>query len=256
MILNSIEQGPESSDGPPVILLHGLFGAAKNLGVIARALATQRRVISLDLRNHGESPHDAAMTYQAMAADVVETLAAKHIATALLVGHSMGGKTAMMTALTRPELVARLAVLDIAPVNYTHSYNDYAAAMLALPLTPGLTRHQADAALAKDIPEPTYRAFLLNNLILGDAPRWRVALGEIKAAMPVLLQWPEPEAPPYAGPTLFLRGGTSDYVRPSADAVINTLFPNAQRAIIEDAGHWLHAEKPQQVIAALQEFLF
>lgn len=256
MILNSIEQGTESIDRPPVILLHGLFGTAKNLGVIARALATHRRVLSLDLRNHGESPHDASMTYQAMAMDVVETLAAKNISTALLVGHSMGGKTAMMTALNHPELVAKLAVLDIAPVNYTHSYNDYAAAMIALPLTPGLTRNQADAALATGIPEPTYRAFLLNNLILGDTPRWRVALPEIKAAMPNLIKWNDPEGHPYTGPTLLLRGGNSDYVQPSADAKILALFPNAQRGTIDGAGHWLHAEKPREVIAVLEEFLF
>jgi len=252
MILNSIEQG----EGQPVILLHGLFGAAKNLGVIARALAKQARVISLDLRNHGDSPHDAAMSYGLMADDVAETLAAKNIKTAFVVGHSMGGKTAMTLALTRPEIVEKLAVMDIAPVSYNHSYDDYAAAMLALPLTPNLTRHDADAALADAIPEPAFRAFLLNNLVLGEAPHWRVALAEIKAAMPNLIKWDDPDGTPYTGPTLFLRGANSDYVRPSADAKIMALFPNAQRATIEGAGHWLHAEKPREVIAALQEFLF
>jgi pimeloyl-ACP methyl ester carboxylesterase len=252
MNLNSIEQGT----GQPVILLHGLFGAAKNLGQIARALAKQAQVISLDLRNHGDSPHDAAMTYQLMADDVAETLATKNISSAYMVGHSMGGKTAMTLALTHPELVEKLVVMDIAPVSYNHSYDDYAAAMLALPLTPNLTRHDADAALAGAIPEPAFRGFLLNNLILGEAPRWRVALPEIKAAMQELISWNDPDAAPFTGPTLFLRGANSDYVRPSADAKINALFPHAKRASIEGAGHWLHAEKPREVIAALEEFLF
>jgi pimeloyl-ACP methyl ester carboxylesterase len=252
MILNSIEHG----EGSPIILLHGLFGAAKNLGVIARALAKQARVISLDLRNHGDSPHEAAMTYGLMAADVAETLAAKNIASARVVGHSMGGKTAMTLALTCPELVYKLAVMDIAPVSYKHSYDDYAAAMLALPLHPNLTRHDADAALADAIPEPAFRSFLLNNLILGEAPRWRVALPEIKAAMPELIKWEDPQAAPYEGPTLFLRGSNSDYVRPSADEKIRLLFPNAEQMTIEGAGHWLHAEKPREVIGALEGFLF
>jgi pimeloyl-ACP methyl ester carboxylesterase len=252
MILNSIEQG----EGSPIILLHGLFGAAKNLGVVARALAKQARVISLDLRNHGDSPHEAAMDYGLMAQDVAETLAAKDIHAARVVGHSMGGKTAMTLALTRPELVEKLVVMDIAPISYNHSYDDYAAAMLALPLHANLSRHDADAALADAIPEPAFRAFLLNNLVLGEAPHWRVALPEIKAAMANLIKWDDPDGKPYTGPTLFLRGANSDYVRPSADAKINELFPNAKRATIEGAGHWLHAEKPAEVIAALQEFLF
>jgi pimeloyl-ACP methyl ester carboxylesterase len=196
------------------------------------------------------------MTYQLMADDVAETLAAKNVQRAFVVGHSMGGKSAMTLALTRADLVEKLVVMDIAPVSYNHSYDDYAAAMLAMPLNPNMTRLEADTALADAIPEPAFRGFLLNNLILGAAPRWRVALPEIKAAMPNLINWEDPEGAAYTGPTLFLRGANSDYVRPSADAKINTLFPNAQRASIEGAGHWLHAEKPHEVIAALQEFLF
>jgi pimeloyl-ACP methyl ester carboxylesterase len=252
MILNSIVQG----EGPPLLLLHGLFGAAKNLGVIARGLATQARVISLDLRNHGESAHEAGMGYATMAADVAETAASLGITAALLVGHSMGGKTAMALALTRPDLVEKLVVMDIAPVAYNHGNGAYVAAMQAVPLSPGLTRHAADAALAAAIPEAPLRSFLLNNLVLGPNPHWRVALSEIGAAMPDILGWQDPPgATPYTGAALFLRGGASDYVPHSAFETILARFPAARIESLAGAGHWLHAEQPANVIAALKEFL-
>jgi pimeloyl-ACP methyl ester carboxylesterase len=253
MILNSIETGA----GPPVVLLHGLFGAAKNLGVIARGLSGQARVISLDLRNHGESPHAAGMDYAAMAADVAETMGALGLPAALVVGHSMGGKTAMSLALSRPAMVEKLVVMDIAPVAYRHGYDGYMAAMRAMKLTPALTRHEADAALAAAVPEAPMRSFLLNNLILGAAPRWRLGLAEIADAMPGLVGWEDPEgAAPYDGPALFLRGATSDYVRDSYWGAIVERFPEAAEKKIAAAGHWLHAEQPAAVIAALKEFLF
>lgn len=251
MILNSIEQGA----GPPLILLHGLFGAAKNLGVIARGLAPHWRVVSLDLRNHGDSPHNAAMSYPIMASDVVETITALGITTAALAGHSMGGKIAMHVALAHPDRITKLAVMDIAPVTYMHGYDAFAAAMQALPLTPSLTRGVADTALAAAIPDPNYRAFLLNNLILGTQPRWRVGLDEIRAAIPEMLKWQDPPSAPFPNPALFLRGGNSEYVRPSSHEKITALFPHSTIKTIENAAHWLHADQPQAVITALQEFL-
>jgi pimeloyl-ACP methyl ester carboxylesterase len=252
MILNSIVNG----EGPPVVLLHGLFGAARNLGVIARGLSGTARVISLDLRNHGDSPHGAAMDFATMAADVAETMQSLGVARAGLVGHSLGGKTAMTLALTQPQMVERLVVMDIAPVSYSHEYDAYVAAMRALELHPGLSRHEADAALARVVEAPPMRAFLLNNLVLGVAPRWRIGLEEIAAAMPDLVRWDDPpNMQPYTGPTLFLRGAESHYVRPEADAVIARLFPNAERETVAGASHWLHADKPQQVVASLKGFL-
>jgi len=253
MILNSIETGA----GAPVVLLHGLFGAAKNLGVIARGLSGRARVISLDMRNHGESAHADGMGYADMAGDVAETMAALGLPGAMVVGHSMGGKTAMSLALSRPEMVEKLVVMDIAPVAYRHGHDSYVAAMRALPLTPSLTRHEADAALAEAVPEPAMRSFLLNNLILGAAPRWRLGLAEIAGAMPRLMGWQDPAGgEPYTGPTLFVRGATSDYVPDSAWGAIVERFPGAVEKTIAEAGHWLHAEQPAAVIAALKEFLF
>jgi pimeloyl-ACP methyl ester carboxylesterase len=250
MILNSIVHG----EGKPVVLLHGLFGAARNLGVITRGLSGAR-VISLDLRNHGESPH-GPMDFATMAADVAETMHSLGVPQACLVGHSLGGKTAMALALTRPQTVERLVVMDIAPVSYDHDYDEYVAAMRAIELHPGLARHEADAALARVVEAPPMRAFLLNNLVLGAAPHWRIGLEEIAASMPELLRWDDPPGmQPYTGPTLFLRGGESHYVRPEADAVIARLFPNAVLETVAGASHWLHADKPQQVIASLKGFL-
>jgi esterase len=232
------------------------LGAARNLGILTRALSKNARVIALDLRNHGESPHGLPMDFATMAQDMAETLASLGVERANIVGHSLGGKTAMALALTRSEMVARLVVMDIAPVTYDHDYQGYVAAMLAMQLTPELTRGEADQALAQTVKAAPMRAFLLNNLVLGAHPRWRVGLEEIRAAMPDLLAWKElPGQRPYSGPTLFLRGALSDYVGEEAESVIDTLFPHAVRQNIEGAAHWLHADKPREVTAALQEFL-
>ena len=251
MILNATQMG----EGKPLVLLHGLFGAARNLSVLSRGLSGGARVIALDLRNHGESPHGLPMDFATMAADVAETLASLGLSRVKLAGHSLGGKTAMALALTRPDLVERVAVLDIAPVPYDHDYDDYVAAMLAIELHPGLTRAAAEQALAQTVKAAPMRAFLLNNLVLGAAPRWRVGLREIQAAMPDMLNWVDPPGTrPFTGPALFLSGAESDYVTPAAAGEIGRLFPHAQCQEIAGAAHWLHADKPAEVIAALREF--
>ena len=253
MILNSIEQG----EGPALILLHGLFGTARNLGAVARGLCTQARVVSLDLRNHGDSPHDPDMDYTTMAADIAETMDAKGIASAPVVGHSMGGKVAMTLALTQPRRVEKLVVMDIAPVTYAHDYAGYVEAMQAIPLNNEVNRKAANESLAAAIPDAALRVFLLSNLVLGGNPHWRFGLSEIGGAMQSLLGWTDPsEGRTYNGPVLFLRGGRSDYVTPDSHQRIGELFPGAKIQTIEPAAHWLHAEQPQAVIAALQAFLF
>lgn len=254
MILNAIEQG----EGPPLILLHGLFGTARNLGAVARGLGNQARVYSLDLRNHGDSPHDPDMAYTVMAADIAETMDAKGIASAPVVGHSMGGKVAMTLALTHPERVTKLAVMDIAPVTYDHDYNGYVEAMQAIPLNNEVNRKAANERLAAAIPDAALRVFLLSNLMLGGTdPHWRFGLSEIGGAMHSLLRWTDPaDMTPYGGPALFLRGSNSDYVMPDSHDRIAALFPAAKIQTIENAAHWIHAEQPLAVIAALQAFLF
>lgn len=251
MILHATITG----DGPDVVLLHGLFGAGRNLGVIARGLAARFRVTALDQRNHGASGHAPDMRYPTMAADVAETMAALGVTRAAMIGHSMGGKTAMTLALHYPSLVERLAVLDIAPIAYHHEHDTFIAAMRGLPLAPDLTRHQADAGLATSVPDPALRGFLLHNLVLGHAPHWRLGLDEIAGAMDDLVDFPDPAVPPYGGKALFLRGETSRYVPASGQQAILQWFPHATIETVAGTGHWLHAERPAAVVSALDGFL-
>lgn len=251
MILNAIEAG----NGPPVILLHGLFGMARNLGAVQRALAQRFRVLSLDLRNHGASPHAPDMCYATMAADVIETMEAMGVLPAAVMGHSMGGKTAMQVALLRPDAVARLAVADIAPVAYPARNHPIAAALRAIPLSVPLTRAEADAALAGATPDHALRAFLLGNLITGARPSWRIGLDEITAALPDLEGWEAPSTPPYAGPTLFIAGDRSDFIRPEYRGTIRGLFPASRFVTVKNAGHWLHADNPAGFLGVLEAFL-
>ena len=250
MILHTMETG----DGAPVVLLHGLFGSARNFGAVQRAMAKRFRVLALDLRNHGNSPHAADMRYSTMAADVLETLEARNALPAAVVGHSMGGKAAMAAALLRPEAVGRLVVADIAPVPYQHGNAAIAQAMQSIPLSPELTRAQADAALAGAVPDAAVRGFLLQNLSFGATPAWRIGLAEIAAAIRDLEGWEKP-AGVYAGPTLFVSGARSDYVRAEYRPDIRALFPAARFVSLKNAGHWLHADDPAGFIAVLEAFL-
>jgi len=255
MILHGIESGAVEGRRP-VVLLHGLFGAARNFGTVQRAIAQAQRVICLDLRNHGESPHSVGMDYDTMAGDVLETLMERGALPCALVGHSMGGKVAMRVALRKPEVVARLLVSDIAPVAYRPASADYAHAMQALPLAPGLSRAAADAMLAKAVPEPSVRAFLLQNLMFGAQPRWRIGLANIVAGLADIGDWPPmPKDAVYGGPTLFVAGARSDYIRPDHRSAIRALFPAARFVTVKDAGHWVHADNPAGFLGVLNAFL-
>ena len=253
MRLNSVARG----EGTPVALLHGLYGQARNFATVqSRLAATGRRVFALDLRNHGASPQAPGMSYPDMAADVLETLRAEAALPCALVGHSMGGKVAMCAALADPAAVARLLVADIAPVAYAHAgaHEGYVAALAALELRPGMTRGQADAALAGAIPDPRIRGFLLLNFVGGEQPHWRINLPAIAAALPQLVGWPAVTGH-YDGPALFVSGGRSDYVLPEHRPAIRALFPRARQATLKDAGHWLHADDPEGFIAVTEAFL-
>ena len=251
MILNGVELG----SGSPVALLHGLFGSAANFGSLQRRLADRHRVIALDLRNHGNSPHAPYMSYPAMAEDVLETLRARHALPCALVGHSMGGKVAMAAALEAPGAVSRLLVADIAPVQYPLLYRPYIDAMKAMELTPELTRVAADRALATAVEDPGVRAFLLQNLRFGTEPAWRIGLDAISNALPQLSGWPDLEEAAYLGLTLFVAGARSDYIKPEHRAIIRELFPSARFAVLKNAGHWLHADNPDGFLAILDAFL-
>ena len=251
MILHAVESG----QGRPLALLHGLFGQASNFTTVQRGLAAHHRVLALDLRNHGASPHAGGMAYGDMAEDVLETLRARAALPCAILGHSMGGKVAMMAALAAPAAVAKVFVADIAPVPYPPVFRAYAEAMRAMPLPPGLSRVAAARALAAAVPDASVRAFLLQNLALGPAPRWRNGLAEIAAALASIEGWQPPDEPPYRGPALFIAGARSDYIRPEHRPVIRTLFPAARFVTMKDAGHWLHADNPAGFVSLVEAAL-
>jgi pimeloyl-ACP methyl ester carboxylesterase len=174
---------------------------------------------------------------------------------ATLLGHSMGGKAAMLAALTQPDAVACLIVADIAPVAYPPHLRATAVAMAGVSLVPGMTRAQADAALAGTVPDAGMRAFLLQNLQTGAAPVWRIGLAEIIAGFADIEAWEAPADACYAGPTLFIAGATSNYIRPEHRPVIRSLFPRARLVTLKNAGHWLHADNPGGFVAVVEAFL-
>lgn len=239
---------------PPLLIVHGLFGSARNWGAIARRMAEDRRVVSVDMRNHGDSFWSGSHSYADMAGDLAEVIVAEG-APMDVVGHSMGGKAAMVLALTRGDLVHRLVVADIAPVAYGHSLRPLVAAMRGLDLTGVSARSEADRRLEALVADAGTRAFLLQSLDLKSAPpRWRLNLDALDEAMADITGWPGTEER-YDGAVLFLSGAASDYVRPEYRTEIKRLFPSARMAKIPGAGHWLHAEKPREFEAALRAFL-
>ena len=249
--LNTLTTG----DGPPLVVLHGLFGQAKNWATIAKGLADGRRVIAADLRNHGASPWAEEMTYPSIAADVAGLIDRLPEGRAELLGHSMGGKAAMVLALTRPELVDRLIVADIAPVAYSGgSLVGFVDAMLAVDPSRYASRKEVEQALKRAVQDPGIRQFLLSNLTRGaQGFRWTLNLRAIRAAMDTLTGWPDVDGR-FDGQTLFLAGERSDYLTEAARPAIDRHFPDARIERVP-AGHWIHAEAPQATLAALRGFL-
>ncbi|MBV9248515.1 MAG: alpha/beta fold hydrolase [Acetobacteraceae bacterium] len=250
MILRAAEAG----EGAPLVLLHGLFGAARNFGAIQRALSHRFRVIALDLRNHGGSPHAPQMDYATTAGDVLETLDLRAAVPAVVMGHSMGGKVAMHLALSQPDAVTRLVVADIAPVAYPPHFQDIANALLKLRLDAPLTRGQADAALGHAVPDDAMRAFLLQNLLPGRKPAWQIGLAEIAAALSDIGDWNPPPGATFTKPTMFVAGERSDYIQVEHRPLIRTLFPAARFITLKGAGHWLHADNPTGFVSLLEAF--
>ncbi|MEK9723207.1 MAG: alpha/beta fold hydrolase [Rhodospirillaceae bacterium] len=250
----------ETGDGPPVLVLHGLFGMGRNWAGIARDLAgVGRRVLTVDLRNHGDSPWADAMDYAVMADDVARLIDAQARGRADVIGHSMGGKTAMALACQSPDRIARLCVVDIAPVPYDHDFEPHLEAMANLDTASLARRAEAEAALLDAVGDVHLAQFLSRNLkpaAHGAGFEWRINVAGIAANIDNLLDFPVYEADQaFDGPALFLSGGLSDYVQAYHQAEIERLFPNAETAIVDGAGHWVHADKPAEVTAALAGFL-
>jgi len=251
-ILHTTIHGSDS--GVPLVIVPGLFGSARNWNVVAKRLSDKRRVIAVDMRNHGESFHADSQSYPDMAEDLANVIA-QNGGQADVLGHSMGGKAAMVLALGCPERVRKLVVADIAPVAYSHDQNDKIAAMQAVDLTKVARRRDAEDQLLSTIPDPQLRAFLLQSLSLtGNIPQWKLNLETLARDMPKILSFPK-MTQHFDAPVLFLRGDRSDYLRDNALGPIRKLFPTACIETIANAGHWLHAEQPRAFEDALRRFL-
>ncbi len=255
VLANQVEGAPGAAEQREwVLLLHGLFGSGDNLGALGRALSDRFRVVLVDLRNHGRSPHVATMSFAAMAADVALLQDALGIHCSHVVGHSLGGRVAMQLALSSPERVRRLVVADIAPVAYPPHHVSIFDALNRLELNGIANRAEVEAQLLSSIPEMGTRQFLLKSLYKeGDEWRWRFNLPVLQKSYSEITQAQHGE--PFAHPALFIRGGASDYIRPEREAAIYSLFPNYALKTIAGAGHWLHGEKPAEFNALVQSFL-
>lgn len=242
------------NEKPPLLIAHGLFGSMRNWRTIARMLANERHVICVDMRNHGQSPWSESHNYLALAQDLADIITA--ITThkrADVLGHSMGGKAAMVLALTNTALVERLIVVDIAPVVYQHDLIKYIEAMKNLPQSVLGDRQQADNALAATVKNPSVRAFLLQSLDTKQK-NWQLNLMSLGENLENIYDFPQLNAS-FTKPTLFIAGEKSDYVQPLHNQSIKNVYPNAQIMHIKGAGHWVHADQPTLFIDCVGRFL-
>lgn len=251
-LLNFKEQG----QGPAVVLIHGLFGSLDNLGLLARPLGEQYRVISLDLRNHGASFHSDEMSYPQQAADVLALLDHLALDKAALIGHSMGGKVAMQVAKLAPHRVSQLVVADMAPVAYPHARHQNVFAGLNATLTRApQSRSEAEAILAEHIEIAGVRQFLLKSFAKTETGwGWRFNVPALERNYANIMGWPDADAR-FEGPTLFIKGGESDYMLPAYTETVMAQFPAAKARVIAGTGHWLHAEKPVLFNKLVVDFL-
>lgn len=250
-------------ESTPLVFLHGLFGSKSNFHSIAKSLVqrTGRKVLTVDARNHGNSPHSPVLTYEAMTSDLKHLLAQLRIEKCVLIGHSMGGKTAMTTALTQPGLVERLVVVDISPAQTTArtNFRYYIQAMqdmkIAVDIPRSTARRMAEDQLRSLVKEHSVRQFLLTNLVEQNGHyAWRVNLEAISAHLDAIMSFPNIDTA-YEGPTLFLGGASSAYISSEDYPEIQRLFPNADIQYIPDASHWIHADKPLDFISSIISFL-
>ncbi|GCD88358.1 alpha/beta fold hydrolase [Nocardioides sp. LS1] len=244
--------------GRRVVFCHGLFGQGKNWTRIGKELAADHRVLLVDMPDHGKSAWSEEFDYLAAADRVAELFSADD--PVALVGHSMGGKIAMLVALRHPELVERLCVVDVSPVAYHHTseFAGYIAAMQALDLDALERRSEADAALADAVPNPVVRSFLLQNLRHHDGWSWQPNLDLLGRDLERLGGWPEDRLEPgatYDGPVLWIAGQKSDYVTDDYAAAMDRWFPRNRRVTIKGAGHWVHSEQPEVFGEVVKRFL-
>ncbi|WP_414830707.1 alpha/beta fold hydrolase [Alteromonas sp. H39] len=241
---------------PVVVLLHGLFGDLNNLATIRRHLESEYDVLSVDLPDHGQSPHRDVFTLDGAVECLKATLDHANVAEATLLGHSLGGKIAMRFALNYPDMVNQLFVADIAPVPYSPRHQRVIAGLENVSLSTLSSRKQADEQLSEHINEPGVRQFLLKSLYQTEEGNWawRFNLTGLKKSYGQISDWEDTDTT-YNGKVLFIKGANSDYLQSSHREAISKYFPHAKAHIIDGAGHWLHAEKPQAFNAIVEKNL-
>ncbi len=241
--------------GHTIVLIHGLFGNLDNLGLLARDLVQDYQVLSIDLRNHGLSFHSAIHDYEAMAQDVIDLLQHLSLENVTLIGHSMGGKVAMKVASLASANVNQLVVLDMAPVHYsTRRHDNVFAGLLAVEQQQPTSRKQALEILAQHIEIDGVRQFLSKSLYKEhDHLTWRFNVDSLHENYSKILAWETLN--PVATATLFVKGADSDYLQAEHQSQIQAQFPNAKAHVIANTGHWLHAEKPAEVLRVIRRFL-
>lgn len=245
--------------GSRIVFCHGLFGQGKNWTQIGKALAGDHRVSLVDMPNHGRSSWSPEFDFVDAADQVAELLSADD--PAVLVGHSLGGKVAMVLALRHPELVDRLCVVDVSPVAYAHSdeFRGYMDAMLGVAGTPAGSRAEIDEALQDAVPNKTVRAFLMQNLHReGDRWSWRPNLEMLRRDLAELSDWPADDLAglaPYEGAVLWVAGARSPYVTDDYAPAMEALFPRVRKVTIKDAGHWVHSEQAAVFTEVLRRFV-
>lgn len=241
---------------PRFAFLPGLFGRGRNWSQVAQALAAADYAsVLFDLPDHGQSAWTTQFSYPGMAQAVADEIDLRlgSAANVILVGHSMGGKVAMLTALNHPELVSALVVIDIAPgaSDQVHTFSPLVAAMRSLDLEALTSRADADERMRAAVPDDAVRLFLLQNLRRKGGWHWQQNLAMLGASLPQIGDWPPTGDATYPGPVLWLTGERSDYVKPEHAATMGRLFPAVRHQIVADAGHWVHADQPQAVVDAL-----
>ena len=244
-------------NGPDFVVLHGLFGSGKNWRSFAGSLEDDFQVWTLDARNHGDSPHADSMSYQQMAEDVARFFVENELENVVLLGHSMGGKTAMQLALQFPDRIAALIVVDIAPVCYDHLHKQLKLieAMQELHIAVEMSRSEIEKKLALKIPEKRLLSFLMTNLNRQNGQfQWRIGLEQIAAGMQELLNYPELKSV-FKGPVQFIGGENSAYLKFEYHALIRKYFPESRITMLENCGHWLHVEQPAAFQKTVNEFL-
>lgn len=242
--------------GEPVIVLHGVFGSSDNWQTVGKALAEDFAIYLVDLRNHGLSPHSDQMNYPVMAQDIKELIDHEKLGRAHIVGHSMGGKVAMELAASFPEVVKSLVVVDIAPKYYPPHHQEILDSFKSLDLKSLKSRKDADDALSSKLSNPGVRQFILKNLGRADDGgfEWKLNYQVIEENIDLIGKGLE-KGKSYSGKTLFINGSKSDYISEADHESIRSHFPEAMFETIEGAGHWVHAEKPNEITSLLKEFL-